>query len=110
MSLNQIGGGLRTIHNGSNAVAKMQVNVPAGGELTVPVVVADQMQRDSAAFKDGKPSAELLAALAPPVDEVPEPVKAVKKAAPVKRLPTVEPFVVAAEVPVAEVAAEKPVK
>lgn len=63
MGLNPIGGGLRTIHNGSNNVAKASLSVPAGGELTVPADVADQLQRDPA-FKDGPATAELLASLA----------------------------------------------
>ena len=52
MSLNSIRPGLRTIHNGSNGVAKASIVVPSGGELTVPDGVADQLQRDGA-FKDG---------------------------------------------------------
>jgi len=51
--------GLRTIHNGSNAVAKAYVIVPSGGELTVPDTVADQLQRDTA-FKDGPTPQALL--------------------------------------------------
>ncbi len=52
MSLRPINPGLRTIHNGSAFVAKASITVPAGGELTVPAEVADQLQRDGA-FKDG---------------------------------------------------------
>lgn len=56
--------GLRTIHNGSNAVAKGSVTVPAGGDLTVPDVVADQlMAQASGAFKDGPAPESLLASL-----------------------------------------------
>lgn len=64
MSLKPIRPNLRTIHNGSNAVAKAQINVPAGGELTVPEVVAEQLQRDSGAFKDGETPQAFLDALA----------------------------------------------
>lgn len=66
MGLNQISTQLRTIHNGSNAVVKAQVNVPAGGELTLPAVVADQLQRDNSAFKDGKPTVKNTTTDAPP--------------------------------------------
>ena len=52
MPLNPIKPGLRTIHNGSNGVAKAQIFVPAGDELTVTDYVAEQLQRDGA-FKDG---------------------------------------------------------
>jgi len=52
MTLRPITPGLRTIHNGSAFVAKASIVVPAGGELTVPEEVADQLQRDGA-FKDG---------------------------------------------------------
>lgn len=53
---------LRTIHNGSRDVAKVQVVIPPGDELQVSEQVAAQLQRDGA-FKDGPPSAELLSAL-----------------------------------------------
>ena len=74
MGLNQIRSGLRTIHNGSHDVAKAQVIIPAGDELTVSEYVAEQLQRDSA-FKDGPAPVE--------ADVEPE----VKKAGPRKANP-----------------------
>jgi len=55
---------LRTIHNGSNGVAKVSLSVPAGADLTVSAEVADQLQRDPA-FKDGAAPQALLDALNP---------------------------------------------
>lgn len=52
MALRNIQSGLRTIHNGSNGVAKVSLVVPAGDELTVSDYVAEQLQRDGS-FKDG---------------------------------------------------------
>lgn len=54
MSLNPIKSGLRTIHNGSNDVAKVGVVVAAGVELTVSDALADQILRNSSAFKEGQ--------------------------------------------------------
>lgn len=52
MSLRPISPALRTIHNGSAFVAKANIIVQPGAELTVPEDVAEQLQRDGA-FKDG---------------------------------------------------------
>lgn len=76
MPMNPVKPGLRTIHNGSNSVTKAQINVPVGGELTVPEVVAVQLMHD-ASFKDG-PATDAIKALAalldaPPVELVLEP-------------------------------------
>ncbi len=43
--------GLRTIHNGSNDVAKVQLNIPAGDTIAVSDYVAAQLP---SAFKDGE--------------------------------------------------------
>ena len=64
MSLKPIRPHLRTIHNGSISTVRTQVNIPPGGELTVPDVVAEQLQRDHSAFKDGEAPQSLLDALA----------------------------------------------
>lgn len=68
MTLRPIQPGLRTIHNGSAFVAKANIIVPPNGELTVPEVVAKQLQRDGA-FKDG-PAPDLPAGVA--LDQVAE--------------------------------------
>jgi hypothetical protein len=78
--------GLRTIHNGSNAVAKASVVVPAGSDLTVPEEVAAQLfAQASGAFKDGPAPEPLLAALAlakdAPADDAPAEEAPAKKAA-----------------------------
>jgi hypothetical protein len=64
MSLKPIRPHLRTIHNGSISTVRTQVNIPPGGELTVPDVVAEQLQRDHSAFKDGEAPQSLLDVLA----------------------------------------------
>jgi len=43
----------RTLHNGSNDVAKISIVVPAGEDITVSEYVADQLQRATGAFQDG---------------------------------------------------------
>lgn len=66
---------MRTLHNGSNGVAKVSINVPAGDDVTVSEYVADQLQRQTGAFKVGA---------APVTDEVvasPEKAPAKKSAA-----------------------------
>ena len=54
MSLSPVRPGLRTIHNGSNGVAKVSIVVDVGAELTVSDDLAAQFQRASSAFKDGE--------------------------------------------------------
>lgn len=78
MSLREPVPGLRTIHNGSNDVAKVSVVVPAGSELSVCADVAEQLMAASGAFKDG-PAPVLVEADPVPADD--EPVKPAKKAA-----------------------------
>jgi hypothetical protein len=83
MSLRDPRPGLRTLHNGSNAVAKAAVTVPEGGELTVPDEVAVQLlAQASGAFKVGPtPQATLdaIAARNAPAEVVePEPVPAIE--------------------------------
>jgi hypothetical protein len=89
MPMNPIKPGLRTIHNGSNSVAKAQINVPVAGELTVPEEVADQLQRADSSFKDGPATDEIKAVAekieaenAPPAE--PEPVVETPASAPAK--------------------------
>jgi hypothetical protein len=60
MALNPISPALRTIHNGSNSVAKASIVVAVGDELTVSDDVAAQLQRDGA-FKDGPAPAKKAA-------------------------------------------------
>ena len=55
--------GLRTIHNGSNDVAKVSIGVPQGDELTVSDEVAAQLQSQSGAFKDGPAPARVVEAV-----------------------------------------------
>lgn len=65
MSLRDPRPGLRTLHNGSNAVAKAFVTVLEGGELTVPDEVAVQLlAQASGAFKVGPTPQATLDAIA----------------------------------------------
>ena len=72
MTLRDLRPGLRTLHNGSNAVAKASVIVPEGGELTVPDEVAVQLlAQASGAFKDGPAPVVVLSADEPEVEPQP---------------------------------------
>lgn len=57
---------LRTIHNGSNGVAKVSLVIPAGADLSVSDELAAQF---GAAFKDGPAPQALLDALAGPAEQ-----------------------------------------
>lgn len=73
MSLRPIRPTLRTLHNGSNDVAKVSINVPAGDDITVSEYVAAQLQAQTGAFKDGAAPAPEASET---TDETPAPVKA----------------------------------
>lgn len=65
---------MRTIHNGSNGVAKVSLVIPAGADLSVSDELAAQF---GTAFKDGPAPQALLDALArDDAPELPEPVTA----------------------------------
>lgn len=81
MALREVSPGLRTIHNGSNGIAKVSLGVPAGDELTVSEEVAAQLQAQSGAFKDGPATAAAPVAPSPVADE------STADAAPAKKAP-----------------------
>lgn len=55
MALNPPVPGLRRIRNGSNSVAKVQINVASGDELEVSEPLAAQLKAASGAFQDVDP-------------------------------------------------------
>ena len=78
MALHAPPSGLRTIHNGSNGVAKASIVVAAGSDLAVTDDVAEQLFAASGAFKPGAaPQAD--APTAAPAAEVAEPKRAAKR-------------------------------
>lgn len=101
MALNPLRPVLRTVHNGSISTIRTQVNIPPGGELTLPATVAEQLQRDHGAIKDGPVSEAFLDQLYPPVVDEDVPVGADVK-------PTIaEPEPEPVERPVKKAAARK---